>query len=168
MDLSVEIEVQWDIPEGYSASEFDPYLISQAEWEAWFVQWLQRLDPQLSPINTYGVGLCLTLDPQMQQFNAQFRHRDQPTDVLAFASLEREALPPQIWQSQPLELGDIIISLETAYRQSAEHQHSFKQEVAWLASHGLLHLLGWDHPTPTRLEEMLAQQDQLLQQVGLH
>ncbi|NJN23815.1 MAG: rRNA maturation RNase YbeY, partial [Acaryochloridaceae cyanobacterium RL_2_7] len=87
---------------------------------------------------------------------------------LAFASLEREALPPEIWNSQPIELGDIIISVETADRQAQEQNHSLKQEIAWLASHGLLHLLGWDHPDPERLEEMLTQQHQLLTCVGLH
>lgn len=161
MELTVEISVQSESTQDVEA------LISQSEWEYWFTVWLNHLEPSLSPIQSYAVGLCLTQDRQMQQFNAKFRHQDKPTDVLAFASLERDALPHQVWETQPLELGDIIISTETAHRQAPEHHYSLKQELAWLASHGLLHLLGWDHPDALQLAHMLNQQNQLLTLVGL-
>ena len=61
-----------------------------------------------------------------------------------------------------LELGDIVISLDTAARQAPEHGHSLEQELLFLASHGLLHLLGWDHPDDASLAAMLARQDLLL------
>jgi len=65
--------------------------------------------------------------------------------------------------SEPLELGDIVISLETAARQAPEHGHSLEQELLFLASHGLLHLLGWDHPDDASLAAMLARQHELVQ-----
>ena len=61
-----------------------------------------------------------------------------------------------------LELGDIVISLDTAARQAPEHGHSLEQELLFLASHGLLHLVGWDHPDDASLAAMLARQEQLL------
>ena len=61
-----------------------------------------------------------------------------------------------------LELGDIVISLDTAARQAPEHGHSLEQELLFLASHGLLHLLGWDHPDDASLAAMLARQERLL------
>jgi probable rRNA maturation factor len=61
-----------------------------------------------------------------------------------------------------LELGDIVISLDTAARQAPEHGHSLEQELLFLASHGLLHLVGWDHPDDTSLAAMLARQELLL------
>ena len=61
-----------------------------------------------------------------------------------------------------LELGDIVISLETAARQAPEHGHSLEQELLFLASHGLLHLVGWDHPDDASLAAMLARQERLL------
>ncbi len=61
-----------------------------------------------------------------------------------------------------LELGDIVISLDTAARQAPEHGHSLEQELLFLASHGLLHLVGWDHPDDASLAAMLARQDRLL------
>jgi probable rRNA maturation factor len=66
---------------------------------------------------------------------------------------------------EPTYLGDIVISVETAQRQAQDH--SLEIELAWLAAHGLLHLLGWDHPDLARLEEMLQQQQQLLGTMGM-
>jgi probable rRNA maturation factor len=59
-------------------------------------------------------------------------------------------------------LGDIVISTETAQRQAIQGKHSLLQELAWLATHGLLHLLGWDHPDEASLVEMLQQQTVLM------
>jgi probable rRNA maturation factor len=56
-----------------------------------------------------------------------------------------------------------VISLDTAARQALEAGHSLKLELLFLASHGLLHLLGWDHPDEASLATMLARQEQLLQ-----
>ena len=159
MNINIELNIQVE-------SELES-LISASEWEGWFEVWLNDLHPSFSPIQSYAVGLCLTQDHQIQHFNATFRHQDKATDVLAFASLENEALPAEILESHPLELGDIVISTETAQRQAADHHHSFKQELAWLASHGLLHLLGWDHPNDQALENMLNQQRRLLELIKL-
>ncbi len=67
----------------------------------------------------------------------------------------------------PLYLGDIVISVDTANRQATEQGHPLQTELAWLATHGLLHLLGWDHPDETSLLQMLERQAVLLQQIGL-
>ncbi|MEO1402467.1 MAG: rRNA maturation RNase YbeY [Cyanobacteria bacterium J06635_1] len=137
-------------------------------WKGWFEQWLMALLPQLSslqlsPINAYELSLMLTDDTGIQQLNQTYRHQDKPTDVLAFAALET-ALPghQDIYQQMPLNLGDIVISVDTAVRQAAEQGHPVKQELTWLASHGLLHLLGWDHPDESSLQGMLAEQTTLL------
>ena len=53
-----------------------------------------------------------------------------------------------------------------ARRQAQQQNHSLETELAWLASHGLLHLLGWDHPDDDSLIEMLAQQENLLKTIG--
>jgi rRNA maturation RNase YbeY len=64
--------------------------------------------------------------------------------------------------SEPLELGDIVISLETAARQAAAADTSLEAELLFLASHGLLHLLGWDHPDADSLAAMLSRQEALI------
>ena len=75
-------------------------------------------------------------------------------------ALERAvALEPS---GEPLELGDIVISLETAARQAAAADTSLEAELMFLASHGLLHLLGWDHPDAASLAAMLSRQEALI------
>ena len=76
--------------------------------------------------------------------------------------LNRE--PGVAWESsgEPLELGDIVISLESAARQAAAAGTSLEAELQFLASHGLLHLLGWDHPDEASLATMLSRQEALI------
>jgi len=85
----------------------------------------------------YEVSLRLTDDATIQNLNRDYRGKDKPTDVLAFAQREgpAAALHPDI-------LGDLVISVDTARRQAARGLHA---ELLHLASHGLCHLLGYDH-----------------------
>ncbi len=145
-----------------------PSPIALETWEKWFQVWLEQLQPTLSVIPHYELSLRLSDDAEIQQLNAQYRHKDQPTDVLAFAALESEQpLPPVAIAELPTYLGDLVISVETAQRQAQERGHTLTQELAWLAAHGLLHLLGWDHPDEASLTQMLNQQAGLLQAVGI-
>ena len=85
----------------------------------------------------YDVALRLTTDREIRALNRDYRNKDNPTDVLAFAQREgpAAALHPDI-------LGDLVISVDTARRQAARGLHA---ELLHLASHGLCHLLGYDH-----------------------
>lgn len=142
--------------------------IALETWEEWFRRWLEVLQPDLGSYSTYELSLRLTDNAEIQSFNAQYRQKDQPTDVLAFAALEVDSPLPKAIQSElPLYLGDIVISVETAQVQALEQGHSLKQELAWLAAHALLHLLGWDHPDEDSLLDMLRQQEFLLQTIGI-
>ncbi len=125
----------------------------------WFETWLAQPDLDLPTASSYELSLRLTDDAEVQLLNSQYRQKDQPTDVLAFAALENDMpLVPGL----PVYLGDIIISVDTANHQALAYQHSLNQELAWLASHGFLHLLGWDHLNEASLEKMLQRQEQLL------
>lgn len=138
------------------------------QYQSWLQSWLQALNPQLSPINAYEVSLRLTDDAEIQQLNTDYRQQAKPTDVLSFAALETDMPGADVLhQEQPLYLGDIIISVETAARQAPASDHSLPQEIAWLSAHGLLHLLGWDHPDEASLERMLEKQTQLLSLITL-
>jgi probable rRNA maturation factor len=142
--------------------------IAETTWEDWFQNWLLQLQPNLSPVHAYELTLRLTDDTEIQSLNAQYRQQDKPTDVLAFAALEVETpLPDEAQALLPLYLGDIIISIDTARRQAQAQGHAIETELAWLAAHGLLHLLGWDHPNDADLQRMLNQQQVLLNTVGL-
>lgn len=136
--------------------------IAIAQYTTWFQTWIADLNPQISPLNAYEVSLRLTFDAEIQQLNTDFRQRATPTDVLSFAALETEIPQSEYIYHQPVYLGDIIISVETAARQASENQHSLERELAWLCAHGLLHLLGWDHLDEDSLVQMLDRQAQLL------
>jgi probable rRNA maturation factor len=148
---------------------YEPSIIEEATWMTWFQDWLLTPGLELPPANTYELSLRLTTDAEIQALNAQFRQKDQPTDVLSFAAMEVDfpTLEQDPSHDSPLYLGDIIISVDTASKQAPEHGYSLTKELAWLASHGLLHLLGWDHPDEASLVEMLQQQETFLTRSGL-
>lgn len=161
MDLAVEVAVS-----GESLESVDP-IISAEKWQLWLETWLSMLSPALSPIAAYELSLQFVTDAAIAQLNRDYRQRDQPTDVLSFAVLDGGLPAPELLKVIPVNLGDIIISVETAQRQCKIHQHSLKQELTWLAAHGLLHLLGWDHPDESSLQAMWSQQRSLLTQIGI-
>lgn len=141
--------------------------IAVETWETWFKRWLENLHPNIPPARGYELSLRLTDDAEIQALNSQYREQNKPTDVLAFAALELECPQPVEMRSLPLYLGDIVISVDTALRQAQQQGHTLKTELAWLATHGLLHLLGWDHPDEDSLTQMLNQQYILLQVVSI-
>lgn len=168
LPITVEVAVQQATPETEqeSVAELVSGDVSDQTWEDWFTCWLNALQPRLSSTQSYELGLRLTNDAEIQSLNAQYRQKDQPTDVLAFAALEVDYPQPEE-STDPLYLGDLVISLDTAQKQAEERGHLLREELAWLAAHGLLHLLGWDHPDEESLQDMLHQQEALLQTIGL-
>ena len=107
----------------------------------------------------YEVSALLTDDTDIRQLNRDYRGIDAPTDVLAFAMHEGEDS-----DINPILLGDLVISLETAARQATTKDGlsgicgSLETEVALLAVHGVLHLLGYDHQTHEEATTMFEKQ----------
>lgn len=170
--MEVELDVQ-DIfcessPEEALKSCYLDHQITPETWETWFNRWLEILQPHLPSASSYEISLRLTDDTEIQQLNAQYRHQNKPTDVLSFAALEVDF--PQVAEMSlaPLYLGDIVVSVNTAQRQAQQQEHSLSTELAWLVAHGLLHLLGWDHPDEESLMQMLKQQVVLLKAIDIY
>jgi probable rRNA maturation factor len=138
--------------------------ISTEQWEQYFATWIEQPGLSLPSAPSYEIALRLTDDREIQQLNSQYRQQDKATDVLAFASIDDTIPHPA---GEPVYLGDIIISVDTAQRQAIEQNHSLATELLWLASHGFLHLLGWDHPDDVTLAAMLACQGRLLGTIGV-
>ena len=162
VDVYLEVECcAFSTEEGWSSQYWVDNL------PIWSQIWLESLLDYLPPAVGYEFTVRFTGDREIQQFNAQYRQQDKPTDVLSFAALEVDSPAIAIKEDEPLYLGDILISLDTAQRQAQERGHSLNQELGWLMTHGLLHLLGWDHPDDESLEQMLSQQETLLKLTGL-
>lgn len=171
MSLQVELYLEnyFDDFSSRAVNIGDNYPILPETWENWFQQWLEVLEDYLPTAPSYEISLRLTTDTELQTLNSQYRQQDKPTDVLAFASLEAD-LPQseEMLDSMPLYLGDIIVSIDTAQGQAKQQEHSLSTELAWLTTHGLLHLLGWDHPDEESLMEMLTYQVRLLKEIGIN
>ncbi len=101
------------------------------------------------------VSVWVSTDAEIADLHQRYMGIEGPTDVMSFPSADvplREGY-----------LGDIAVSYETAARQAGEAGHTPEREIAYLALHGLLHLLGYDDLTPEERSRMLARQDSLLQ-----
>jgi len=154
-----------------------PSDVAAMHWQQLLAAWLAQLHAEL-PSNlqssSYSLGMSLVGDAEIAELNAGWRDIAGPTDVLAFAAQDDDLLDGHLAAPMPmglpnteLELGDIVISLETAARQAPEHDHNLEQELLFLASHGLLHLLGWDHPDQASLTAMLQRQEELCNGVNV-
>ncbi len=91
----------------------------------------------------YTVSILFIDDKKIRRLNVQYRNKNQPTNVLSFPS--GEDADRSLLSIPVRELGDIVISVDTAYRESIEYGQSFYDRIAWLLTHGMLHLLGYDH-----------------------
>ena len=112
------------------------------------------------------VSLTLVDDEQIHEINREYRDVDRPTDVISFA-LEEGEEPAVIGGPAEMLLGEIVISMETARRQAEEYGHTLAREVAFLALHGMLHLLGYDHMTAADEKRMFDKQTEILTALGV-
>ena len=135
--------------------------------EAWIdkLNELLRIAAAKEAIEAGEVALSFVDDDEIQSLNRQYRSIDRPTDVLSFPMEDDEFLNDPA-ETLPL-LGDIIISIPAARRQSEEYKHSLLREIGFLFVHGLLHLLGYDHQDEETEAEMIAKQEEILIKAGL-
>jgi probable rRNA maturation factor len=94
------------------------------------------------PASGAGVTVAFVSDRAMRELNRRWRGKRGTTDVLSFPSAQDE-----FEKLEDFTLGDVVISVEQAARQAAEHGLEFDEEIAQLILHGLLHLSGYDHET---------------------
>lgn len=115
------------------------------------------------------VSVTFMSDDEIQKVNAQYRGINKPTDVISFALEEMTEGEVAIIteEGMPVVLGDIIISVDTAYRQAEEYGHDSRREIGFLALHGFLHLLGYDHLNEEDEKKMFNRQKEILDTFGL-
>lgn len=114
------------------------------------------------------LSVTFTDNEGIRAINRDYRGKDQPTDVISFALEEMGEGEIEITGAEiPRVLGDIIISVPRAREQAEEYGHSFERELGFLAVHGFLHLLGYDHMTKEDETEMFGRQNEILDRYGL-
>ncbi len=111
-----------------------------------------------------SLGLELTNDKKIFDLNHTWLGQSKSTDVLSFPIIDETFFGVS---NECIELGDIVISVPTAINQAKDNNVDLFRELRWLATHGLLHLLGWDHSDEESLNKMLLIQEQLLEIRGI-
>lgn len=117
-----------------------------------------------------GSELSVTFvsNEKIQEINREYRNKDYATDVISFALEEMGEGEIEVsGGDMPRVLGDIIISVKKAEEQAEEYGHSFQREIGFLAVHGLLHLLGYDHENEEDEKIMFDRQRAILDEYGL-
>lgn len=104
------------------------------------------------------LSVLLVDDAGIRILNHEHRHEDKPTDVLSFP----QPRPRRSEPGMPRLLGDVVISLPTALRQAQSRKRELMPEVRFLLAHGILHLVGHDHATPSEKRVMDAETRRLV------
>ncbi|NLZ15401.1 MAG: rRNA maturation RNase YbeY [Erysipelotrichaceae bacterium] len=137
----------------------ESYNLYQAEYETLLDKTLKHLALNFDPF----VSVTLVDNDYIQAINRDYRHLDQPTDVISFAFLDDNKDRDTILHSGSMViLGEIYISIDKAKSQAENYGHSLDRELKFLFVHGLLHLLGYDHMTEAEEKIMFALQDKIL------
>lgn len=106
-----------------------------------------------------SLSILITDDPSIQQINREWLGRDRPTDVIAFSQLEGQPAPTDF-------IGDVVVSLDTAADQANSLGHSLDHELDRLISHGILHIMGYDHVHGGRqAKKMREMEDRLISEI---
>lgn len=113
------------------------------------------------------VSVTLVDNEAIREINREHRDIDRATDVLSFPLGDDDSFDTDP-ETGAILLGDIVISLERAAEQAKEYGHSFYREVAFLITHSLFHLLGYDHVDSEEDEKlMFGKQDKVLEALGI-
>ncbi|MEF9864391.1 MAG: rRNA maturation RNase YbeY [Christensenellaceae bacterium] len=120
------------------------------------------------------VSVLITDDDGIQGLNKEFREVDSATDVLSFPTYDLKKPLKDCMSEIDTEmvdgcvfLGDLAVSLERAQKQAHDYGHSLIREVAFLALHGTLHLMGYDHVLPQDEKVMMQKQTEIMKNVNI-
>ena len=116
------------------------------------------------------IYITLTNNEEIHIINKEYRNVDRPTDVLSFPMYEREEIPKlreeKVDDTEEI-LGDIIISIPKIKEQAEEYGHSYERELAYLTTHGMLHLLGYDHMIDEEKVIMREHEEKVLEKLNI-
>ena len=109
------------------------------------------------------VYITLTNNENIRKINAEHRQIDKATDILSFPMFDRSEIDSlKVDDEMEDILGDIIVSVEKVREQAEEYGHSFERELAYLVTHGMLHLLGYDHMIDEEKVVMRKREEEIL------
>ncbi|WP_379966169.1 rRNA maturation RNase YbeY [Ectobacillus sp. sgz5001026] len=133
------------------------------------IQNLLEVAAKREKVSEAEMSITFVTNERIQELNATYRGKNQPTDVISFAMEDMgEGEEELVAADMPRMLGDIVISIPRTKEQAEEYGHSFMRELGFLSVHGFLHLLGYDHMNEADEKIMFGKQKEILDEFGLH
>lgn len=129
------------------------------DYETVYTNIIKESCQQLNIEDDLELSVIFVDDARIHEINREYRNIDRSTDVISFALEDNEQY---YMEGMPRTLGDIFISIDHAKKQAQEYGHSFYREMCFLFTHGLLHLLGYDHMEKEEETEMFRIQNNIL------
>ena len=129
------------------------------DYETVYTNIIKEACQQLNIEDDLELSVIFVDDARIHEINREYRNIDRSTDVISFALEDNEQY---YMEGMPRTLGDIFISIDHAKKQAQEYGHSFYREMCFLFTHGLLHLLGYDHVEKEEETEMFRIQNNIL------
>ena len=174
-DLKIDLVFKFDKSlrlKNVIKEENDKLIFEHYFWQEIFQAWMyiilsenkfSYLSNLKMSMHIFSLSFEIIDDELIADLNKRWLNKKGPTDVLSFPIIAEN----DFYIEMPtIELGDLFISLDTAQKQSKEFNNSLKEEMIWLASHGFLHLLGWDHRDSNELDRMLFFQEYLISKLN--
>ena len=158
--------------QNYHNNDYHDSIFNSIFWEDVFCNWLETIIDEninnkskiLTDKKSFSLSFHIIDNKEISILNKKWLNKNGPTDVISFPIiLEKEFEYDLLF----IELGDLFISLEQAAKQAKDFSNSLIREMLFLASHGLLHLLGWEHDNEDKLKSMLNLQEYLISKVNL-
>lgn len=130
-----------------------------AEYLPFFESIAENAEKILELPDDYEISVTFVRSQTIHKINRDYRGIDRPTDVISFAIRDDQE---DFIDEEEKDLGDLFININYCAKQAKEYGHSYKRELGFLFTHGLLHCLGYDHMKPEDEKVMFALQDQIL------
>ena len=144
----INVDISYDI------EEIEEYMDDEKVQE--IVEYIVNTDNQINKKDEFYVSILITTNDIIRGINNEYRGKDAYTDVISFAYNETENIGPLN------VLGDIIISIDKVKEQAVDYGHSVEREFYYVLSHGMLHLLGFDHIEEEDKKIMRKREEEIL------
>ena len=131
-------------------------------FEQLFEKIAEKAEQRLALSDDYELSVTFVRSRTIHTINRDYRGIDRPTDVISFAI--RDDMDFEMVEGMN-DLGDIFINIDYARKQAKQYGHSYRREIAFLFTHGMLHCLGYDHMKEEDEKVMFALQDEILDPV---
>lgn len=165
---SDELTIKGGVFEAFLDVQVDAWLVQVPNIQQLTIDILRTVS-ELLDVPAGDMSIVLADDQTVRVLNRDYRDKDKPTNVLSFAATEGDdfLITEEDPDSSGHAYGDIIVALETMQRESVEQNKTLHDHSAHLITHGVLHLLGFDHVNGEDAEEMEELEREILDKLGI-